>query len=278
MGVYPSAAKLTYELGGNSTFIILVTTFTRMIVLLACCRITGQSILKRTSNKKHILAGGILQAISIIAILTSVAYIPAPVALTILFTYTLMLLALSVATGEETFTWASLFSSVSALIGVTLVIGLWGSTIDLNLVGIGLAFIAALASMGRAYVFGNQVKSEHPMVVGAWTFIIAAPLTLLLIPFTAPVVPPTLPGLDAAALAAVALGLGTIGTFYGIALLGAFQFSLFLKLEPVFTALFSIVILGEFLSLGQYMGMAIVIISLVGYQIYLGLKKPSPST
>jgi drug/metabolite transporter (DMT)-like permease len=56
--------------------------------------------------------------------------------------------------------------------------------------------------------------------------------------------------------------------FYGIALVGAFQFSLMVKLEPVFTALFSWVVLSEVLNFSQYFGMLLVVGSLIAYQYY----------
>ncbi len=270
MGIYPAAARWSYQHGSNSTFIVLVTTFSRLLILYVCCIITKQKILQaRNSNWKAIVSGGVLQAISIVGILSSVALIPGPVALTILFTHTLMLYGLCVVTGEERFTMIALACTAMALVGVTQVVGLWDSAVPLNIWGVVLAFIAAIATMGRAYLFGHQVKSDHPMVVGVWTFIVAFPITILLVLFCPAALPVDTQGIVAALLAALSLGLGTVAAFYGIALLGAFQFSLFLKIEPIFTALFSIIILSEYLSFNQYVGIATVLASLVGYQVFI---------
>ena len=60
--------------------------------------------------------------------------------------------------------------------------------------------------------------------------------------------------------------------FYAISLLGSFDYSLLSKIEPVFTALFSFLLLGEILKPLQYLGMVIVLGSLAMYQIVSNVK------
>jgi drug/metabolite transporter (DMT)-like permease len=84
-------------------------------------------------------------------------------------------------------------------------------------------------------------------------------------------VPTTLPEVKSADLvertfAALSLASATIVMFYAIRLLGSFQYSLMVKAEPVFTALLSALLAGEILTVSQYLGMALVIVSLIGYQ------------
>jgi drug/metabolite transporter (DMT)-like permease len=68
------------------------------------------------------------------------------------------------------------------------------------------------------------------------------------------------------AVASASLTLGSFCRCYGISLLGSSRWSLFVKLEPVFTSLFSLRLLLEILKLGQYMGIAVVIGSDALYQ------------
>lgn len=67
-------------------------------------------------------------------------------------------------------------------------------------------------------------------------------------------------------MAEASLALASLAMFYGIRALGAFKYSLFLKLEPVFNALFSVAFLHEILKGSQYAGMAVVIGTLALYQ------------
>lgn len=55
--------------------------------------------------------------------------------------------------------------------------------------------------------------------------------------------------------------------FYAIAVSGAFRFSLTIKLEPAFTALFALAISGELLNPHQYLGIALVVGSLIAFQL-----------
>lgn len=137
---------------------------------------------------------------------------------------------------------------------------------NLNLVGIGIAFIAAIATVIRLYVFGNQTKSRNPAIVGAEVFLFAAFFALLLPIFSSPVLPTTVVGYGWAVLSCISLVLGTFGMFYGIAILGAFEYSLLCKIEPIFTAIFSAVLIHEYLLWHQYVGMAVVLGSLALYK------------
>jgi drug/metabolite transporter (DMT)-like permease len=134
--------------------------------------------------------------------------------------------------------------------------------------GIILAFASSLATASRVYVFGRQVKETHPAVVGSRIFILTSILSLLLLFYKPILLPNSTYGYIGAIASSTALMFASFGTFYGISLLGTFRYSLLVKLEPVFTAIFSYLILKETLLPIQYLGMAIVIISLVSYQIF----------
>ena len=104
-------------------------------------------------------------------------------------------------------------------------------------------------------------------MVGAETFLATAVFMMVALFYDMPHVPVLLAGYGYALMGCVSLTVGTFAMFYGISLLGAFRWSLFLKLEPVFTALFSALFLGETLTLHQYAGIAVVVGSLALYQI-----------
>lgn len=61
--------------------------------------------------------------------------------------------------------------------------------------------------------------------------------------------------------------------FYAIAILGAFQWSLITKLEPISTALYAYLVLGELLRPSQYAGMGLVLVSLGLYQLWASREK-----
>ncbi len=273
-GLYPPATQVALRDGANSSFIIIVSTFFRALGLVLFCKWRGFRITPERHEISSFVRGGFFQAISIFGILGSLAYIPGPVTIVVMFTHTLMLLIFLAIIGEQKFNLLNIISTISALIGVSLVVDVWGvGSGTLEITGVMLAFLAAIATASRLYVFGKQVQNTNPALVGARIFSVTFLFTLLLAAFRFPVPPNSVEGQLWFLIASLSLILGTFGMFYGISLLGPFRFSLLIKLEPVFTALFSYLILGDKLLPMQYLGIALVILSLVFYQVSVEKKK-----
>lgn len=178
-GLYPAAAKMAYADGANASFVIIVTTFARAFALSLFCLLTHKPILKSEGAVMLALSGGFFQAISIFGIIGSLAYLPGPVTITIIFTHTIMLLLFMAYRGEVTLTPLALITTLAALFGVSLVVDVWTNAHNLSLPGIALALLASIATMSRLYVFGKQVQQAEPAVVGARVFGCAALFTLL---------------------------------------------------------------------------------------------------
>jgi len=265
-GIYPPASQKAYADGANSIFVIIVSTFCRAFIMAIMCWATRQSLLPRRTDIRPILTGGFFQSLSIFGIIASLEYIPGPIMITIVFTHTIMLLFFMAFRGEAKLSTLAVTTTLCALFGIALVVDVFGNFGGLNLIGVGLAFMAALATTSRLYVYGQQVKSTSPPVLGTQVFSVAFIFILVLPFFRTPTLPHSLAGFGWLGLSSLSLSLGTLGMFYGISMLGSFRYSLLLKLEPVCTAIFSILILGEVLAMRQYVGMALVIVSLGAFQ------------
>jgi drug/metabolite transporter (DMT)-like permease len=266
-GVYPSAAKLAYANGANACFVIICTTFARAFVLLAQCWLSGRNVVPLADCRKAVLAAGLLQAISVFGIIGSLAYLPGPVTIVILFTYVFMLLVYLSLRGELQINALSSAVTLSALAGVSFVVNVWDTHDSVSTAGVVLALVAALTTMFRLRILGRQLADRDPLEIGAGVMTIAAVCTLLLIPVITPAPPQTAAGFYWLLIACTFLAAGTVGMFYGIAHLGAFDYSLMAKTEPVFTALFAVLILSEVLKASQYLGMVLVLGSLLVYQL-----------
>lgn len=266
-GLYPPAARAVYADGGNAAFMMIATTIARALVMYAFCLFTAKKLFMHRHEITASATGGLFQAISVFGIFGALAFVPGPVMIIIVFSHTLMLLFYMAWRGEAKLNVLTVLTTLAALLGLSFVLDLWYQDIVYDWRGMALAFMAAVATVTRVYVFGKQTKIKNPAVVGAENFIFAALFILPVAFFSWPQLPETFTGYFYTLLACLSLAGGTFGMFYGIAKLGAFKFSLFLKLEPVFTTLFSIVLLGELLTLPQYMGMALVMGSLIAYQV-----------
>jgi drug/metabolite transporter (DMT)-like permease len=272
-GLYPAAAKRVYLEGGNPQFVILVTTCARALALIAFCIATQRSFIPEGKRIKPAVVGGVCQCGSIFGIIVSLQYIPAPITIIVMFLHTVMILLYSALKGEIQCGAKLIIITIAALCGIGLVVDAWSYMGGSNLLGLVLALFAASMTAIRLYVFGKEVHEDHPIVVGAQVFLIAAIIASLLTLGSGVVVPRTVAGLNWTVVCSFALITGTFGMFYGIAQLGSFQWSLMAKLEPVFTTFFALLLLGESLSNSQYLGMAVILGSLVWYQLSPESKK-----
>lgn len=276
-GLYHPAAKLAYADGANATFMILATTFCRAISLCIYCLIKGQPILPAAGKFGSVFTGGFFQALSIFGIIASLVFLPGPVMIIIIFSHTIMLLFYLAYRREIQLTPITVCSTLSALLGLSFVLDVWSQDSNLSLIGILLAFTGAVATMSRLYIFGKLTLELPPAVVGAQTFTMAFIFTLLIVFFEKPVAPETSEGFLWSLICCASLSTGTFGMFFGISLLGSFRWSLFTKCEPIFTALFSVILLHEVLQFSQYFGMLLVLLSLVSYQVLENRTKTVPA-
>ncbi len=275
-GVHPTAARAVYAAGGSASLVIVATTAARALSLYVFCLLTKKPIFQAKADWPIAARGGFFQAVSVLAIFFAFTTLPGPVAITITFTHTLMLLFFMAWRGETKLDRATVAVTVAALGGLSMVLNIWQPQGAISAAGVMLALTAAVGTMSRLYVFGHQTKVRPPAVVGAETFLCAALFVLpvfLWQPLALPVRPS---GYGWLALSCAAMSAGTILMFFGIGYLGAFRYSLLAKLEPVFTSLFAALLIGEVLGAMQYAGIAVVVGSLALYQ-YVEYRRRHPA-
>jgi len=267
MGVHAPAERGVFADGGNVALVMVVTTWARALVLALFCCVTRKALYQSREDTKQAFIGGAFQTLSIFCTFSALYYLPAPLVIIIIYSHALMLLFFMAWRREIKLDVTTVLTTISALGGLSFVLDLWHPQSSANWLGIGLSFMAALATVSRVYVYGHQTKTRNPAVVGAENFLVAAPLASLIVLVSPLQMPASTVGYMWLGLASVVLALGSFCIFYGISLIGAFRNSLFMKIEPVFTCLFSVWFLNEVLKPQQYLGIAVVVGSLVIYQI-----------
>lgn len=272
-GLYPAATRAFYADHGNVALAVIISSWIRAASLTGYCAFRRVPLFPTKAITRQAIIGGLFQTISVLGILGGCAFIPGPVVLIILFTHTLMLLFFMAVRGEIKLDALNSLSALMALIGLVFVVDLWGQHDVKNWWGVALAFMAALATVSRLYVYQHQLVGRDSAAVGAENFIFCAFFSLIIAAVQTPQMPAGWYGWFWIFMASASLSLATFGMFYGISLLGSFQWSLFSKIEPIFTSLFSIFILGEYLKPSQYAGMVLVLGSLVFYQWFSQKKK-----
>ena len=265
---YPPSVHEVYLDGGNASFIALSIVWARALGLAGHCLWRGKKMFATRDNTRQGIIGGFFQAISSGFTMLAIHYLPGPLVVVILFTNPLLLKFYMVWRGDTRFDARILFLTVVALAGLALVLDIGHAQSATNLKGMVIAFIAAAAIVPRIYIYGRQTCERDAAVVGAENFLAAAIFTLPVIVLAWPQLPHSLAGLGWMALGAVTLAIGTFYTFYGIAALGSFSWSLSQKLQPVFTALAAALLIGDVLRWTQYAGMAVVLGSLAVYSLF----------
>jgi drug/metabolite transporter (DMT)-like permease len=270
-GLYPAAVRHVYQDGGNAMAMFLSTNFSRLFAMLLMCYFTKQKLFQHKEIFRTNAIGGFFQTLATGCIMASLLTLPGGVMISIIFLYPLCLLFIHIITGLRSFDFSTLIITALALLGLTFVLDVW-YTQSLNVTGILLAFLGMISTTIRFYLFGKSLSSYNPSAVGAETFVWTCLFALLGLFIQWPVLPDHLVTYKWVLLACLSMAFATIFMFYGIALLGSFEFSMIAKLEPIFTTVLSIFLLHETLHNSQYIGILVVIVSLVAYQ-YISHKQ-----
>lgn len=247
-GLYPVASRGAYADGANPVFLILLTTFIRAALMLFMCVLRKKPVFAEKEEFMPMILTGFVQALSIIGIIASLLYLPGPIVVVIIFLNTLMLMFYMWVRKELAVNPFLVLTTIICLIGLCFVVDIWSAKKPDEIIGYALALLGAVATAVRLYLFGKHTKTKNPMVVGAETFTVAFVFLCLLCFYQLPHLPQSIEGTGWSILSGLSLGLAGIAMFYGISRIGAFHFSLYNKLEPVFTSIFSVILIHEVLG------------------------------
>lgn len=222
----------------------------------------------RHSNRERWIALGIglMFSVTMFGLLQSVALLPVSIAILAYFIYPLLTGLAGAATGVDRVGWRALLAALAAFIGLGLMLGF--NLDDLAPLGLASAFIAAVARvvtllLTRAYLNRTDARltTWYSMVPSTALYLVAlAVLGTYSLPAS---------GAGWAAFAGVTITttLSTLMIYISASRIGPFRTALIMNLEPLLTTLFSMLLLGETLTLIQGAGAGIMIVSLVAFQL-----------
>ncbi|MBI1274234.1 MAG: EamA family transporter [Alphaproteobacteria bacterium] len=268
-GVHPILAALIYQHGGDVTSVNLARVVAIYIGTAFLLWRRGYPVLPaRADFLKTFLPLGLTSFLVITFYMAALTMIEASLAVVIVFTYPMLIAALTYLFNRGEFSPVLLLCLLTGFAGVALVVG--RSPGDISWPGVLLAFGAACACAANFFVSARVMESHHPLSLAAFMALAAAPMVFglgLVIGMHWPV--------DAAGwamlltLAAICFA-GMIGIVTGIKLLGALRFSIIMKFEPLVTLMTAWAVLGETLGGLQLLGAALLIGAL-----FLVDKKPA---
>lgn len=264
-GLYPSLTKLAYQQGATVATVVILSTVVRAAVLrMALLYLQRERRRRLLSFDRATVIASVMQVASIFGMLFSVKFISPAVMITLVFTHTSMILLYNTATGQISPSIMQLCTTLTALLGVSCIVNVFNGFEDVAIFGVLLALTAAIATAIRFLLFEKLAQEDVSLAIGFRVMLLASMLSLPLCLYE----PFTFDGFFLILLSGLALGLGTVLTFYALSLVSALKISLFLKVEPIFTAIYAFFILGNALHAVQYVGMLLVLGSLYANEYF----------
>ncbi|GMQ75553.1 MAG: DMT family transporter [Gammaproteobacteria bacterium] len=262
-------SRLAYDYGSNPLTILTLRFLAIALIVGLWLRVTGASF---AVSSRGLLASAVVGVFFVSVsggTLVSVSYIPVNLTVLIFYTYPMMTLLMVCAMERRRPRVAELAAVSLALLGVALAMQV--SFEYLNAVGVAFAFLAAVGAATTFIVAARALPKVGPTLMSWYASSVAfaggAALTL---------------GLDAVAIPDTAFGIGLIAVilaifatavvamFVSVKLIGPVRSATLLCLEPVTAIFVAVLVLGEQLKAGQWLGAA-----LVGIAMLIASRRPA---
>ena len=260
-GLMITATRLTYEAGSNPLTVICLRALVPALLLAAIMLATRRRF-ALAPDAFWPVAGVCLGQLGItVGYLGAVAFIPVSLAALIFYAYPILVAAIVALTGHSRVGWTAGLAFAAAFAGLALALAPSLGVLDPR--GLGLALCATLAGTLLVFAADRLPPGQDLLPLGLFMNLFAlavvAPVALAAGDLAAP---QTATGWGALAF----IWLGYLAAFFGmigaVRYAGPLKASLVFNLEPVIAIVSAIVLLGEALSLGQVVGVALVFAAL----------------
>lgn len=271
IAVTPNAAKIAYLEGANTLAVVTARSVIGVLALAGYMILRGGWPGSGFEVFRSSVRAGIAQALTSIGFIGAVAYIDVSLAALIFYLHTFLIAIVGHFRGH-TKLGPRLFLCIAAAIGgVALVLGVTADTIDL--VGLGLAFLGMGAVTVMVLALGDMSQRIGPIPANLYMTLWAA-LIFIVIVLVAPVTdavdpaiwPKTALGWIGVLGNGLSLTLGFVLFFTGAGMIGMTRAIVLSIAEPVFAILLAIVLIGEWLAPVQWLGVAVIVVSLYVFE------------
>jgi drug/metabolite transporter (DMT)-like permease len=256
LGVITTQAKIFYSGGGNAMTLMLMRFLISTLVFGLLIRARSRVFDIDPQQRLPVFMLGLVWSGAMICYLLSVETISVSLAVLILYTYPLLVLAYSVLL--KLVSPSPLLISIFCLAFLGLYLALSGGPVKLD--SNGLMF-SSLAALGAAYTFikGARIAPRlNPLIMTFWINAVGLVMIVPLV-YTQFSLSTASSGLIALAAATLFYLIAILCQFEALARLPAATAALILNLEPVVSILLAAIVLQEHMSGLQWFGVALVI-------------------
>ncbi|NCF80812.1 MAG: EamA family transporter [Proteobacteria bacterium] len=262
-------SRLAYDHGSNPLTILTLRFLAIALVMGLWLRVTGMSF---RAPPRGVLASDLV-GVCFVSVsggtLMSVSYIPVNLTVLVFYTHPMMTLLVVSAMAKRRPGTAELTAVTLALLGVGLAIQV--SFEHLNAVGIGFALLAAIGATTTFVVAARALPTVGTTLMSWYAcsvaFVGGAAITLGM---DAVAIPNTAFGIGLIAIIIAVFATAVVAMFVGVKLIGPVRSATLLCLEPITAIFVAVLVLGEHLKAGQWLGA-----SLVGIAMLIASRRPA---
>ncbi len=258
-GINIPAARVAGLGGVNGSNLAAQRSVLFVVLLAAAITLMGKSFRIQFGESRRIILLGLCAGLVAICYLSSLTYVPVAMAVTVFYTFPLILLLAAPFTGGGRITGWRMVAFAIAFTGIVIAVG--PSLEGLDWRGLALAFFAAFASAAM-FLLASTLKQDR-IILLFWIQVIAC---LVLVPAAVLTGAPPLETIGgvwlAVALSAAGFYIGFVCQFTAAPHLKPATIGLLFLIEPVVAIISAAVFLGEMLKPLQYAGVALVIAGL----------------
>lgn len=254
-GLMPVFALYAYGKGINVSTLLFLRFSLAGLVFLAYIIFKYRRIKLTASDVLNLFfLGGVCYTLQATFYLTAVRHISPSLTALLLYTYPIVVMAVSSRLDRQRPPRSTLVSVAVSFLGVLLILGTSYGAINAT----GILFAVSASLVYSVYiVYGNRViKSIPPLVTSAFVSVFAAVGVYLLSRFTGGISFSFGAGawLSVFGLAFFSTIVAILSFFRGLELLGPTRSSILSMMEPVFTVIFSLLLLNDVLTPAQFAG------------------------
>ncbi len=261
----PASAKLAFDGGSNALTIVAIRSAAGAVLMLLLVQWAHGSPRLGRSGVLWSLAAGAFYGVTIYCFIASLAYTTVSVAILIFFLHPLIIALAESVLGAEPISLRKLALAAAVLVALTIAIDPSGEDID----PIGAAFALASAVTMSGMVLLSARASRHAssmqisLVVNLLSALVFAGLATLSGTW---VLPLGTTGWLGIAGTSAALALGLLLFFASLRVIGAVRATMLTNIEPLLSIVVAGILLGERLSMVQWIGAIGVVAGLVLFE------------